>query len=174
VYSISENTWAQCASAPGSPRGGTSLVALGRVLLRFGGFDGQELGGEIDVYDPSSDAWTTRPFSNGPRKRSVATFLPHPSDPATKAILVFGEKSPSNDGHNAAGIFWNDIWIYNYAGDTWTQATVENTELLSERGLGWGSGDVLKGSDPGTVIIWGGLNERNERFDKGWKILFSQ
>jgi hypothetical protein len=144
---------------------------VGPVLLRFGGFNGEELGGEIDVYDPSADLWTTRPFSRGPGNRSVATFLPHPSSPTNNAILLFGEKSPSTDGHNAAGTFWNDIWIYDYAKDSWEQATVENSQLLSEGGHGWGSGAALKGKNPATVVIWGGLNERNERLDTGLRLL---
>jgi hypothetical protein len=146
-------------------------VAIGSLLLRFGGFNGQELGGEIDVFDPAVDTWTTRPFTEGPGNRSVATFLPLPSAPKSKAILLFGEKSPSNDGHNAAGTFWNDIWIYDYMGDTWDQATIENAQLLNENGLGWASAAIVEGRHSATVIVWGGLNERNERLGMGWKIL---
>ena len=123
------------------------------------------------MYDPATDTWTTRSFTRGPGNRSVATFLPHPSFPDTKAILFFGEKSPSNDGHNAAGTFWDDIWIYDLAGDMWDEAAIENRHLLNGGGLGWTSGVVVEGNDPKTVVIWGGLNERNERLGIGWKVL---
>jgi hypothetical protein len=162
VHSISENSWAQCASTPDSPRGGTFLVTVGSVLLRFGGFNGQELGGGIDVFDPSTNTWTTRPYTKGLGNKSVATFLPHPSFLESKAILVFGEKSPSNDGHNAARTFWSDIWIHDFAGETWDGVTIENAQLLNEGGMGWGAGAVIQRKDPAMMVIWGGLNERNE------------
>jgi len=173
VYSISENTWRECASAPGSARGGTSLTALGSFLLRFGGFNGEELGGSVDIFHPDTDSWTSRPFTAGPENRSVAIFLPHPAFPTTKAILAFGERSPSSDGHNAAGIFWGDIWIYDYQHDQWEQAQVENAHVLVDSGIGWGAGASEADGDRPQMVIWGGLNERNERIGRGWRIKFS-
>jgi len=126
------------------------------------------------VYNPATDTWTARSFTEGPGNRSVATFLSHPSYPDTKAILFFGEKSPSNDGHNAAGTFWDDIWIYDFVGDMWERAIIENGHFLNDGGLGWASGAVVEGENPATVVIWGGLNERNERFGMGWKILIGR
>lgn len=98
-------------------------------------------------------------------------FLPHPSYPATKAVLIFGEKSPSSDGHNAAGTFWNDIWEYEYENDQWEQANLENQQVLNDGGLGW-SAAAIDLEDSSKIVIWGGLNERNERISSGWSIRF--
>jgi Kelch motif len=165
--------WQKRTSAPESPRGGTSLAAVGSRLLRFGGFNGEELGGSVDVFDPDDNSWTSRPFTSGPGNRSVASFLPHPAFPTTKAILLFGEKSPSSDGHNKAGTFWSDIWTYDYENDQWKQMHVENAHVLVEGGSGWGAGTVREGVDGGEVVVWGGLNGRNERIGRGWRIGFS-
>jgi hypothetical protein len=168
-----ENTWRECASAPGSARGGTSLTALGSFLLRYGGFNSDELGGSVDVYHSDTDSWISRPFNSGPGNRSVMTFLPHPAFPTTKAILVFGERSPSSDGHNAAGTFWSDIWIYDYENDQREKAHVENAHVLMDGGMGWGAGASEVDGDVPQIVVWGGLNERNERIGRGWRIKFS-
>lgn len=117
--------------------------------------------------------WKSRPFTIGPGKRSVATFLPHPSYPSTKAILIFGEKSPSSDGHNAAGTFWSDIWVYDFENDEWEEARVENAHALNQGALGWGAGAIEIGDDVNQIVIWGGLNEHNERIGSGWKVRIS-
>lgn len=109
----------------------------------------------------------------GPGNRSVSTFLPHPSYPTTKAILIFGEKSPSSDGHNAAGTFWTDIWEYDFEKDKWEEVIVDNAYILDQGGLGWGAGAVELGDDVNELVIWGGLNERNERISSRWKVRLS-
>jgi len=101
-------------------------------------------------------------------------FLPHPSYPTTKAVLNFGEKSPSSDGHNAAGTFWNDIWVYNYENDLWEQVNIENENVLNYGGLGWSAGTIDFQDSEKTIIIWGGLNENNERICSGWRVRFSE
>lgn len=167
VYSIAENKWTQLPSAPGFPRGGTSFVALNSVLLRFGGFSGEELGESIEIFDPAANQWTSRPFTHGPGKRSVAALVPHPYL-STKVVLLFGEKSPSSDGHNAAGKFWSDIWLYDYQKDTWELAELENTHLLADGGVGWTAAAVNNKTNE--IIVWGGLNNRNERIGNAWKL----
>lgn len=172
MYSISDNSWTTLPSAPGLPRGGTCFTAVNNVLLRFGGFSGEELGGNIDIFNPFSNIWTTRPFTRGPGNRSVAIFLPHPLYPDTHAVLLFGEKSPSNDGHNAAGQFWNDIWIYDYGNDLWEKATVENSHLLLQDGFGWTAGAVDLSQKTNQLIVWGGLNQYNDRISTSWIVRF--
>jgi hypothetical protein len=172
MYSTVENTWSMCESAPGSPRGGTCLVALGKVLLRFGGFNGEELGDSLDVYYPARNTWSSRSFTRGPGKRSVSTMLPHPLFPTTKAILLFGEKSPSSDGHNAAGKFWKDVWVYDFQNDQWEEAKLDKGYFLPGGGLGWAAA-CLGGSSDG-IIVSGGLNEYNERLGSIWQIRVSK
>jgi len=101
------------------------------------------------------------------------TFLRHPDFPTTKAILLFGEKSPSSDGHNAAGTFWSDIWIYDFENYQWEQTQVENAHVLTEGGSGWGAGTTETGGRVPQIVVWGGVNERNERIGRGWKIKVS-
>lgn len=171
VYSIPENKWTQLSDAPGLPRGGTSLVALNdSVLLRFGGFSGVELGESIEIFDPETNKWTSRPFSHGPGNRSVAILVPHPICPSTKAVLLYGEKSPSSDGHNAAGRFWSDVWVYDYDVDQWEDFPLDGAHLLTEGGLGWSAGAIRHGVEGSEIIVWGGLNDHNERIADAWLI----
>lgn len=86
--------------------------------------------------------------------------------------MIFGEKSPSSDGHNAAGTFWKDIWVYDYANGQWEQVNLENEYVLNYEGLGWGAGAIDPEDDAKRILIWGGLNEHNERIRSGWSIRF--
>lgn len=168
-YSLRDHTWTSLASAPGSPRGGTAFVALGSVLVRFGGFDGQELGGSVETYDTLANSWSTHPFEvgSGPGNRSVATFLPHPSYPTLKSVLIFGERSPSSKGHSGAGTFWSDIWVYDLEKDKWEQVEADISHV-TEGGCGWGAGAVDLQSKE--LILWGGLDNQNQRVGTGLRV----
>ncbi|KAK0522732.1 hypothetical protein OC835_006476 [Tilletia horrida] len=131
--------WTQLASAPGPERGGTVIAAIPspysdnaseRVLARWGGFCGEELGGPLDLYAPSKNTWTSFPApllsspEQEPPKRSVHGFVPFPTAPQVElvrgepavrvlGVLFFGEGegAPKELGHDGAGKFLADTYL---------------------------------------------------------------
>jgi hypothetical protein len=157
----------------------------GRVY-RFGGFNGKtEVGGEIDVLDLSEGhiqeaKWSTISFgetaglgregddqlqgdSKGPGARSVCGL--HPL--ARQLVTLFGEGKPSpTGGHDAAGNFWGDVWAFDPSTREWKEVKEgkegEGREGPGERG--WFASDA----QAGRVVLWGGLDAKNERLGDGW------
>ncbi|CAN8105734.1 unnamed protein product [Discula destructiva] len=165
AFDVRSKVWQQLPSAPGAPRGGTSLALAGGKLWRFGGFNGEsEEGGQLDYLplgiDSFSDSsggeadvvlsakggeWKSimaaqlashmneadavdedeaaKPLEPKPAA-STAPWPGHRSvaglqtvtigGPAGREylLLLLGERDPSNDGHNAAGKFWDDLWAF--------------------------------------------------------------
>lgn len=64
AFDIASRSWAEMPSAPGKPRGGTSLAMThtGRErIYRYGGFDGEtELGGQVDWLDLNSGTFNDK------------------------------------------------------------------------------------------------------------------
>jgi hypothetical protein len=117
-------------------------------------------------------------------------------------ILLLGERDPSADGHAGAGTFWDDVWAFqvppegmtgasfkdatwqSWGKDTgegeWSEVYVADAEGREEddaRGLtpggrGWFASASAGEVDPGAVVVWGGLNGRNEREGEGWILRF--
>jgi len=50
---------------------------------------------------------------------------------------------------------------------------VDNAQVLMEGGMGWGSDAVESTGKTGEIVVWGGLNEWNERVASGWRNRFS-
>lgn len=173
-FDVTAGTWKQLTSAPGKPRGGTSITYLDGKVYRMGGFDGQhELGGEINVYDVKADSWSTHAFKpdgvSGPGNRSVAALLALKVKGKESLTTLFGESDPSSLGHQGAGKMLGDAWLYDIEGRTWSEVTSDG-KLPSPRG--WFDADVLRFDDTDAVIVQGGLGESNERFDDVWKLCF--
>jgi hypothetical protein len=183
-FDISTRVWTKLADAPGAPRGRSAVTfdkTNGR-LWRFGGFNGKtEVGGVIDYLDVTSgdkvqDAqWVTVDFgeqaglgredggslvsSEVPGARSV-TGLHILSD--GRLITFFGEGKPSpTGGHDAAGNFWGDVWIFDVKSQTWAGVEQES-KAPGERGW-FGSDAYGEGA-----IVWGGINSDNDRIPDGW------
>lgn len=164
AFDVHSRVWQELPSAPGKPRGGTSITIAGGKLWRFGGFNGEtEEGGQLDYIQlgvdeqigegdvvlsakggwksvlaeqPSvSETAAPAPISEEEEEGAEATKpltaekeKPHwPGDRSVAGfqtltiggvggreylILAFGERDPSDNGHEAAGKFWNDIWAY--------------------------------------------------------------
>ncbi|RDL37650.1 Uncharacterized protein BP5553_05083 [Venustampulla echinocandica] len=117
-------------------------------------------------------------------------------------ILMFGERDPSTQGHEGAGKFWNDVWAFQCPplGMTaasltdatlqalgretgeglWSQVDISDAEgvegeevhNLVPRERGWFASSSLGDMDAGGVVLWGGLNGKNEREDNGWILTF--
>jgi len=113
-------------------------------------------------------------------------------------VLLLGEREPSSDGHNEAGKFWGDVWAFmcpplgmtgaSFKDATWQAlgretgeglwsavnvSDAEGVEGEDVRNLvpterGWFASSTMGDVDVGSVVLWGGLNGKNEREDNGW------
>lgn len=181
AFDITQKKWTELQRAPDPPRGGPGLTyALGK-LWRYGGFDGKnELGGQLDYLDVKEGTdsnWQSINFEEGkcPGARSVTGLqVVHVQD-EPYLVAYLGERDASNLGHAGAGVFWGDIWTLaltkegELKEDKWTKCKIENGENVPERG--WFASD-LAGED--TILVYGGLNAKNERESDGVLISFSK
>lgn len=65
-YDTENNTWTPIAPLS-VPRSAFSLAAINEKLYAIGGYDGQEFVNVVEVYDPSTDQWTTGMTMSSPR-----------------------------------------------------------------------------------------------------------
>lgn len=225
AFDVNSRTWKELPPAPGNPRGGTSLTVSKQRIFRYGGFNGTgEEGGKLDILELGLDTfsdtsglteigittrggWTTLDFAEEnmphPGNRSVAGFQTITTGMGREYLVLFlGERDPSSDGHNAAGKFWNDVWVFQAPpkGMTgaslkdatwqalgretgegiWSQVFVSDAEGVEGedvRGLvpgarGWFASSALGDLGGAGLLLWGGLNGRNEREGDGWILNF--
>jgi hypothetical protein len=177
--SLSDPTWTAQSPAPPPGRGGTVLCPVtmpsGKsVLVRFGGFAGQELGGSVDVYDPSIREWVATPVPDSePPARSVHALLPlsfpvaSTSSTAPVAVLLFGEcgPAPAELGHDGAGQFHADTWLLVSSPEDVLTFVPLTQEGDCPPARGWFASAAWK---DGKVVVVGGLNDANERLDDVW------
>ena len=118
-------------------------------------------------------------------------------------VLMLGERDPSSQGHDGAGKFWGDIWAYQAQplGMTaaslkdatwqalgretgegqWSRVNVadaegaegEDVKSLTPSERGWFASSNLGDVDVSGIMLWGGLNGKNEREDNGWILTIS-
>lgn len=168
-FDLESKSWKELATAPGKPRGGTSIALAEGKVWRMNGFDGEhEVGGALDVYDPSADSWETVSFEadgkSGPGARSVASLLPVVVKGRKGLLTLFGESDPSSLGHKGAGKMLGDVWVWDFEGRKWQEVQVGEGE--KPEGRGWFDADVFGGVDG--VVVVGGLGESNDRLDDAW------
>lgn len=173
---ITDQRWSKLNDAPGDPRGGSAIAydEHSGVLWRFGGFNGKtEVGGVIDhIHLGAADvALESRTWESINLESSSSIKVAYPSARSVtglhtlrerQLITFFGEGKPSpTGGHDAAGNFWGDVWLFDTKTQRWTE--VEQVgDTPGERG--WFSSDTFEGG----VVVWGGLNGQNERISDGW------
>ena len=185
-------SWKSLASAPDPPRGGTVLAPYSsRYLLRFGGFTGYEIGGNLDVYDTHLNQWAEYDLSkNGevPAARSVHALIPVNSTgkdlERVIALLLFGELDPApvELGHDGAGKFSNEVWalVRPEYSDPKIPEQFEKFSWVKVKGDGEGEWPEARGwfgADAwgcGKVVVVGGMNGRNERLDDSWILEISK
>jgi len=161
-------------------------------------FDDQSGKGELalSVGKGKWETVMIRAESSAPAYRSVAGLHPINTGQGRMFLLLFlGERDPSTSGHEAAGRFWDDVWSYQLHPEGMTAASFKDAtrEAIGTRtGEGaWAqvqileakrSGDVqahpgprgwfASGSDrdidAGSVVLWGGIGENNQRLGDGW------
>ena len=141
------------------------------------GFDGtKEQGGALDVFDLSSERWSTEMFPSdgnaGPEPRSVATLLPMKLSGKDHLVTLFGESDPSSLGHAGAGRMRGDVWIYDIIEKWWTKLDTTGSSSLPDP-RGWFDADVVQGQGRSDrIIVHGGLAENNERLSDLWVLDF--
>lgn len=221
MFDVAARFWSKLPDAPGAPRGGPGLAFSRDRLYRFGGFDGEkELGGQIDYLQMAkatfdnkggrgelalvlrSGKWETIDVKEGdqaPGNRSVAGLHTVTTGQGRNyLILLLGERSPSSNGHDGAGQFWDDVWSYQLRPDGMTaasfkdaarqlvgaktsegswapvripDATMENGKLDHPGPRGWFA-SAQADMDKASIVLWGGLNSENQRQGDGWILTF--
>ena len=151
-------------------------------------------GGHGELAIVPNGKWETIPLptdGKGPGNRSVAGLHPVTTGQGRNFLLLFlGESEPSSAGHEAAGKFFGDVWTFMLHPDGLTAASIKDAtrqavgaktgegswaeveipEATMKDGnrdhpkRGWFASDV----GDGNVILWGGVNEENERLGDGW------
>lgn len=176
-FDVNERAWTELAGAPPPERGGTSIAYSNGKLYRMNGFDGTtEQGGSVDTFDIANNSWSTKTFKaggrGGPSPRSVCTLLPVRLAQKDKLLTLFGEHDPSAEGHAGAGKMLSDVWIYDISEEWWTQLHPTGSDGVPEP-RGWFDADVVKSSSGNdSVVIHGGLAEKNERLTDVWLLSF--
>lgn len=176
AFSTSTLEWTELASAPGPPRGGTSMAYADEKIYRMNGFDGEiEQGGSLDVFDPALNNWSSITFTadgkSGPGARSVSALVPVRVDGNTLLVTVFGESDPSSLGHLGAGKMLTDGWAYSLSDQKWSSITAGAQNVPDARG--WFDADAVTIDGKEGVVVIGGLGESNDRLDDAWLLSFS-
>ncbi|GAA6034131.1 hypothetical protein JCM8097_000711 [Rhodosporidiobolus ruineniae] len=190
---LSTLTWSSLPAAPEPGRGGTALTALPsaalggkKLLARFGGFAGYELGG-LDVFDVEKEEWAAVEPSvegggEGPAKRSVHVFVGlegtlEVEGKRAVAVLAMGEReaAPKELGHDGAGFFHSDAWLLlasppsssdgSLPSFSWLRLDRSSASQGHPEACGWLASAPAGGNK---VVLHGGLNEDNERLADGW------
>ncbi|MCJ1355693.1 MAG: hypothetical protein MMC33_005685 [Icmadophila ericetorum] len=160
--------------------------------------DDQSGKGELMVYPRTGKWETISFPQNAsaPGNRSVAGMQPISTGQGRNYLLLFmGERDPSSVGHEGAGKFWDDVWAYQlqsegktaasikdatrqlFGSDTgessWAQVEIAKSTMSdglqprpSERG--WFASTQYQDLDSCSVLLWGGVNTKNEREGDGW------
>ena len=176
AFHIPTKAWKELAAAPGSPRGGSSMVFSSGKLYRMNGFDGTvELGGAIDIYDIVSNKWATFEFpadgKDGPGARSVSALLSVSIKGNPHLITLFGESDPSSLGHQGAGKMLSDLWAFDMQTHKWTKVEPRVSGGADEPAArGWFAADTLDGKSG--IVVAGGLAEDNSRLGDVWTLEF--
>lgn len=144
---------------------------------------------------PRDEEKPTSQLLSVPANRSLAALHPVATGQGRHYLLLaLGEGDPSTIGHAGAGKFHQDIWAYALPSPTmsgagikdairarvpglgsevgqWAKVEIKDLKVGAEEaqggtwtGRGWfGSEGLGKG-----FMIWGGLDEKNERLGDGW------
>ncbi|KAL2110688.1 hypothetical protein VUR80DRAFT_853 [Thermomyces stellatus] len=226
AFNVRARVWSELPAAPGPARGGTAICVSKGKLFRFGGFDGtQELGGQVDFIHLASEifddqvsegevAVTTRrgwqtltPVSqttptdtldsdDWPSPRSVSCLLPLHIRGRDYLVLLMGESHPSGAGHEKAGKFHDDAWVFHVPSEApargigavrnavwgalgkkgntegrWIKVLGEpydDDSVETPVARGWIGASVIEDMDDPAVLVWGGVGEENQRLGDGW------
>lgn len=171
-------------------------------------FDDQGTKGEVTVRarggwqtvlenDPKPDSTEihAEPSQVWPEPRSVASLETVTTGAGYEyLVLTMGERDPSSEGHEGAGKFLGDVWVYQVPPLGMTAASVtaamwqavgrktgegqwtkldlvpyddDNSDEMPEP-RGWLASAPMGELEESGILIWGGLGEDNARLGDGW------
>lgn len=196
---------------------GTSELGgrLDHLLLGLDSFDDQSSLGEValsargpwqsfnEVLDQLAQpevadaAEPLKPAAAWPGKRSVASLEAMTVGGGREyLVLMLGERDPSGSGHEAAGKFLQDVWVFQVPADRMSAASVTDTMSKffgrksnegrwsqvvcraydeedddAEQGpgaRGWVASAPLGEIEESGIVVFGGLDHKNSRLGDGW------
>ncbi|OGF50226.1 MAG: hypothetical protein A2231_01750 [Candidatus Firestonebacteria bacterium RIFOXYA2_FULL_40_8] len=116
AYSLSTNTWeAKASGNSGRYKGAMVYASAADQMILFGGNDGAVYGKTWEYSPAGNGTWTDRAPVSAPSAR-FSHSMACSTDTASDTIVLFGGTS---DGSTPLG----ETWIYDVAGNTWTQRT---------------------------------------------------
>lgn len=183
-FNVKSRVWTKLADAPGEPRGGSAIAfdKKGKRVWRFGGFNGKtEIGGVVDYFDLVGESddrnaqWYSIEYGGKAGSDPVRASYPGARSvtglhilPDGRLITFFGEGKPSpTGGHDAAGNFYGDVWVFDAETKEWTEVEQQG-EGPGERGW-FGSDAYGQGA-----VVWGGIDSSNDRISDGWILSVEQ
>ncbi len=140
-------------------RGGPGLfVPTEKDVFVVCGFNGKELD-DVWHYSIEDKVWQRLP--GGPGARSVFAT----ANMNNRLVVYGGERDPGNQGHLGAGHFLGDVWLFDPFDRSWQEVKCEGRQVPQPRG--WTEMCRLTND---SVLVIGGLNEKNERLKDAWKL----
>lgn len=145
IYNFTDNSWTNMnpPSTKPSARWRHSMVydSTHEVVVLFGGFDGGGFDDETWVYNYTDNTWTNMTTSlNKPSARWGHSMV---YDSTHDRVILFG--GDAMDGYN------DEIWIYDYVTNTWTNMITLSTKPSARYGH-----SMAYDSTHDRVILFGG------------------
>ena len=128
IYNYTDNTWTEMniLSTKPSARWRHSMVydSTHKVVVLFGGFDGGGFDDETWIYNYTDNTWTNMTISlNKPSARWGHSMV---YDSTHDRVMLFG--GDATDGYS------DEVWIYDYVTNTWTNKTTLSTKPSARYG----------------------------------------
>ena len=154
-FDLQQQRWEQLTPAAGQEsepqpegRGGASIVHASDGLHVLFGYNGKEELADHWLWDKQVRRWDLLSGDSGPRARSVTDVVFLRGVGEKGSLFVFGgEFTPSAQGHEGAGSYHNDAWLFDIALSTWSPAVQAGGSAPSARGwfssVAWGDEAVL-------------------------------
>jgi len=147
-YDIDTNTWSPVAQLP-TPRSDLAAVAHGGKIFIFGGCSSTGVTGEVDMYDPQTNTWTTTGLM--PMSTARASFVAGHSGGKVYAI------GGTIDGVSLS----NANEVYDIASNSWSNNTAM-TAARQEAGVNSHGGRIYVVG--GSTASSGNSTAANEMF----------
>lgn len=108
-------------------RGGPGLAAFENTIFVAFGYNGKEEQRDLWRFDLNTKSWTKVTPSGDvtPTPRSVTDLVALPSFATSRGDQLFvfgGEFTPSAQGHDGAGEYHSDAYVYDLTSNTWSQS----------------------------------------------------
>ncbi|XP_013384298.1 nitrile-specifier protein 5 [Lingula anatina] len=135
-------------------RGGSCITALGGAIYVTAGFSGKEMN-DMHRFDIATRTWSQLSMARPIPPRSVFGCVPV----GEHHLIAFGgEVDPSDQGHEGAGEFSNETFVFNTQNPTegWTKVSVKG-QVPPPRG--WFAAAGL----PNGMLVFGGNSPSNAR-----------